>query len=92
MQIPKNEILKLVESKQGKEAAQRAARELPDLVHHLEHAPLLAKFGINPEELLSKVGGAEGLEQKLTGLLGGEEGAKPKPATPSPPSGGQTST
>jgi hypothetical protein len=84
MNIPKDEIVKLIESKQGKALADKARQELPGLVDHLEHAPLLAKFGIDPQELLSKVGGAAGIEKAVSGFLGGDQAAKPE-TTPKPP-------
>ena len=42
----------------GDEAkASEASRELPDKVDTDQHGDLLAKYGINPKELLDKLGG-----------------------------------
>ncbi len=76
MQIPKAEIMKLIESKQGKELAAKAEQELPALIHHVDHAGLLSKFGIKPEELASR--GAKGSEGALASHgpgNGGQTGA-----------------
>jgi hypothetical protein len=58
MQIPKQQILSMIESRMGSGQAQTAATELPDQVDHEQHADLLTKFGINPQELLG--GGGSG--------------------------------
>lgn len=52
MQIPKQQILSMIESRMGAGQAQAAANELPDQVDHEQHADLLSKFGIDPKELL----------------------------------------
>jgi hypothetical protein len=57
MEIPKQQILSMIESRMGAGQAQAAADELPDQVDHQQHAGLLSKFGIDPQELL---GGGEG--------------------------------
>lgn len=57
MEIPKDQILSLIESRMGSGQAQAAADQLPDQVDHEQHADLLSKFGINPQEL---IGGANG--------------------------------
>lgn len=58
MEIPKQQILSMIESRMGSGQAQAAANELPDQVDHEQHADLLSKFGIDPQELLG--GGAGG--------------------------------
>ena len=83
MNIPKDEIIKLIESKQGRAVAEGFGRRDCSIIDHLEHAPLLAKFGIDPQALLSKVGGAEEMQKSLDGLLGGHWGREP--AEPTPP-------
>ena len=42
----------------GAGQAQAASSELPDQVDHEQHADLLSKFGINPQELLGGEPGA----------------------------------
>ena len=57
MQIPKDQIGSLIESRMGGQSAQQAAQELPDQVDHEQHAGLLQKYDIDPQELLQKFGG-----------------------------------
>ena len=57
MQIPKDQIISLIESRMGGQHAQQASQELPDQVDHEQHADLLQKYNINPQELLQKFGG-----------------------------------
>ncbi len=69
MQIDKAQILELLRSQGKDQEAQQAHTELPDQVDTDQHADLLSKFGINPQELLAKFGG--NLPGGLGGLLGG---------------------
>ncbi len=59
MQIPKEQILSMIEQRAGAGQAQQAADQLPDQVDHEQHADLLSKFGINPQELLGGGGSAQ---------------------------------
>lgn len=52
MQIPKQQILSMIESRMGAGQAQAADQELPDQIDHEQHADQLSKFGIDPQELL----------------------------------------
>ena len=52
MQIPKEQILSMIESRMGSGQAHAAADQLPDQVDHEQHAGLLSQFGIDPQELL----------------------------------------
>jgi len=65
MQIDKNQILDLLRQ-QGSDRISMAEQQLPDQVDPEQHADLLSKVGINPQDLLSKFGGGG-----LGGLLGG---------------------
>jgi hypothetical protein len=65
MNIPKDQIMQLLRQ-QGHPQADQAEQELPDQVDTDQHAGLLSKFGINPQDLLGKLGGGGGL-----GGLGG---------------------
>jgi hypothetical protein len=57
MEIPKDKILELLQQ-QGKDDQVGPAREeLPDQVDPERDSGLLAKFGIDPQELLGKLGG-----------------------------------
>jgi hypothetical protein len=60
MQIPKEQIISLIESRMGGEQAQQASQQLPDQVDHEQHGDLLKKFNIEPSELLQKFGGGLG--------------------------------
>ena len=57
MQIPKDKILELLHQQGDTDKADQAKQELPDQVDTDQHADLLQKFGLNPGELLSKLGG-----------------------------------
>ena len=59
MNIDKNMITQLLRE-QGHPQADQAEQELPDQVDTEQHAGLLAKFGLNPQELLAKLGGGAG--------------------------------
>jgi hypothetical protein len=68
MQIDKSQILELLKSRGQHDQASQADSELPDKVDPEEHAGLLQKFGLDPQDLLSKfMGGGGG---GLGGLLG----------------------
>lgn len=57
MEIPKDKILELLQQ-QGKDDQIGPAREeLPDQVDPERDSGLLAKFGIDPQDLLGKLGG-----------------------------------
>lgn len=70
MQIDKASIINLLQSRGQDDKAQQANDELPDHVDSEEHASILSKFGVNPQELLGKLPG--GLGDKLGGMLGKE--------------------
>ncbi len=62
MQIDKQQILDKLKSQDDTDKAQQADSELPQQVDTDQHAGLLEKLGINPQDLL---GGAGGLGKKL---------------------------
>jgi hypothetical protein len=66
MNIDKNQILELLRSQGDHDKAQQADQELPGQVDTDRDAGLLAKFGLDPSELMKKLGGGG-----LGGLLGG---------------------
>lgn len=73
MQIPKDQILSLLKGQGDEAKAQQAETELPETVDTDEHAGLLSKLGINPAELLSKLGGGGaggGIAGGIAGKLG----------------------
>jgi hypothetical protein len=67
MQIDKNQILELLRNQGDDAKAQQADQELPGQVDTDRDAGLLSKFGLDPMELVKKLGGGGG----LGGLLGG---------------------
>ena len=69
MQIPKDQILSLLKGQGDDAKAQQAETELPDTVDTDAHAGLLSKLGIDPAELLTKLGGG-GIAGGIAGKLG----------------------
>jgi hypothetical protein len=63
MEIPKDKIVQLLRERGQDDRADQADSELPDQVDHQQHADLLSKFGIDPQELAGKLPG--GLGEKL---------------------------
>jgi hypothetical protein len=57
MEIPKEQILDLLRQQGKDDQVGQADKELPDKVDTDQHAGLLEKFGINPADLLGKLGG-----------------------------------
>jgi hypothetical protein len=68
MQIPKDQILALLRDRGQDDQASQAQNELPDQVDTDQHADLLQRFGIDPQELISKYGG------QIAGDIGGKLG------------------
>jgi hypothetical protein len=73
MQIDKDQILQLLRSQGDNDKADQADQELPAQVDTDQHAGLLAKFGLDPAELVQKFMGGQGggIGGALGGLLGG---------------------
>jgi hypothetical protein len=67
MNIDKQQILELLRSQGDDAKAEQADQELPGEVDTDRDAGLLSKFGLDPMELVKKLGGGGG----LGGLLGG---------------------
>ena len=57
MEIPKDKILSMLRERGADDKVQQAEQELPDQVDPERDSGLLAKFGIEPQDLLSKLGG-----------------------------------
>lgn len=60
MNIDKNQILELLRSQGDHDKAQQADQELPGQVDTDRDAGLLSKFGIDPMDLVKKLGGGLG--------------------------------
>ena len=75
MQIDKSMVLELLRSQGKGDQASQADSELPQQVDTDQHAGLLEKFGISPQDLIAMVsgggGGGGGLAGGLGGMLGG---------------------
>jgi hypothetical protein len=56
MEIPRDKILDLIREHGQSDKVQQAEQELPDQVDPEQHAGLLRKFGLEPQDVLSKVG------------------------------------
>ncbi len=61
MRVDKETILGLLRSRGDHEKAAQAEHELPDEVDDQKHGGLLAKFGVDPKEILGKFGGLGGM-------------------------------
>ncbi len=57
MEIPKDQILDLLKQQGKADQADQADQELPDQVDPERDSGLLAKFGIDPQDLPGKLGG-----------------------------------
>jgi uncharacterized protein YidB (DUF937 family) len=57
MQIPKDKVLDLIREQGKSDQVDQAKQELPDQVDTDQHADLLQKFGLDPQDVLSKLGG-----------------------------------
>jgi hypothetical protein len=61
VEIPKDKILEMIKGRGDEDQAQQAQAELPEKVDTDKDQGLLAKFGINPQDLLGDLGGKFGL-------------------------------
>lgn len=66
MQIDRSQILELLRSLGDHDKASTAEQELPDQVDTDRDSGMLSRLGLDPQELLGKLGGGG-----LGGLLGG---------------------
>jgi hypothetical protein len=57
VEIPKDKILELLKQQGKNDQVEPAREELPDQVDPERDSGLLAKFGIEPQDLLAKFGG-----------------------------------
>jgi hypothetical protein len=56
MEIPKDKIIEFLRERGDHEQAGQAEQELPDQVDHEQHSDLLSKYGIDPQEIIQKLG------------------------------------
>ncbi len=57
MEIPKQKILEMLHQQGKSDQADQAKQELPDKVDPERDSGLLEKFGLKPQDVLSKLGG-----------------------------------
>ena len=57
MEIPKDTILQMLRDRGQDDQVEQADQELPSQVDPERDSGLLSKFGINPQELIGKLGG-----------------------------------
>jgi hypothetical protein len=60
MEFDKNQILDMLKGSGQHDDAKKAEQELPEKVDTDQHADLLQKFGVNPQDLIGKLGGMFG--------------------------------
>lgn len=56
MEIPKDKVVEFLKKEGRSEQAQKIEQELPEKIDHELHSDVLEKHGVNPQELLTKVG------------------------------------
>jgi predicted PhzF superfamily epimerase YddE/YHI9 len=61
VQLDKNMILDLLRQRGQQDQASQAEQELPDQVDTDQHAGLLQRFGLDPQDLIQKFMGGGGL-------------------------------
>ena len=54
MQFDRQAVVDLIQQQLGSEQAQQALRQLPEQVDHEQHAELLQRLGLNPQELINQ--------------------------------------
>jgi hypothetical protein len=57
MQIDKDTVVNMIRERGDDAKAGQAERELPDQVDTDQHADLLERFGVNPQDLIGKMTG-----------------------------------
>ncbi len=61
MQIDKSQIIEFLKSRGDQDKASQADSELPEQVDTDQHQSQLQNLGINPQDLIGKLGGGGGL-------------------------------
>jgi hypothetical protein len=56
VEIDKQTIVSLLRERGDHEKAEQADKQLPDKVDHEHHGHRLEQFGLNPQEVISKIG------------------------------------
>ena len=63
MQFDKSTVVDFIRQEAGSDQAKQAEQQLPNQVDHEAHADLLKRFGVNPQDLLTRFGGAGGMSR-----------------------------
>jgi len=56
MEIPKDKVVEFLKKEGRSEQAQKIEQELSEKIDHELHSDVLEKHGVNPQELLGKIG------------------------------------
>jgi DNA-binding protein H-NS len=56
MEIPKDKLIEVLKKEGQTEKAQQLEQELPQTIDHELHSDILEKHGVNPQEMLGKIG------------------------------------
>lgn len=65
MQIDKQQVIEFLTSRGEPDKAQQAQGQLPDQVDTDQHADLLGRLGVDPQELIGGAAGLGGIGDKL---------------------------
>ncbi|MDQ3660952.1 MAG: hypothetical protein M3454_07850 [Actinomycetota bacterium] len=57
MEIPKEQVLQLLQERGATDQVSQADEQLPEQVDTEQHSDLLSNLGIDPQELIDKLGG-----------------------------------
>ncbi len=57
MQLDKSTIVQFLQQNGQGDKAEQAQQQLPDQVDHEQHADLLQRIGVNPQDLVKQFGG-----------------------------------
>jgi len=57
MEIPKEQILQFLQERGSSDQAAQAEEQLPEQVDTDQHADLLSRLGIDPQDLVGRFGG-----------------------------------
>lgn len=60
MEIPKEQVLQLLQERGATDQVSQADQELPEQVDPEQHSDLLSKLGVDPQELITRFGGGFG--------------------------------
>ena len=71
MLLDKQTVLDMIGQQGNQELVDQAAQHLPEQIDHEQHADLLQRFGIDPQQVLNQFGGGGGVTTR--GPSGGAE-------------------